>query len=283
MAVTLPFRRLEPFGVEILFDLSQSLAPSLAYHFRELWRQHGLLLARDQVLSMERQRELCALLGPVLLREGESGTLSNEGGGPSASPLAWHADAAYTAHPFDALSLHALEVEDEASSTRFISAEDGLAALPDDLRAALEGREQDMVSPLYTELAGRSCDNPDPGALKRGVRPVVVENPHNGRKCLWVSELQTACIRAMPWEQSRDLLHAVYDRLYAPDRVLEHRWRKGDVVFWDNIGLQHARGDLGSVGRRVLQRVIVGTEGVAPHVPQAASKARLHPGAAGSV
>ena len=53
---------------------------------------------------------------------------------------------------------------------------------------------------------------------------------------------------------------------HAAERVLEHRWRTGDVVFWDNIALQHARGDLGGVGRRVLQRVIVGTEGVAPHV-----------------
>jgi alpha-ketoglutarate-dependent taurine dioxygenase len=41
-------------------------------------------------------------------------------------------------------------------------------------------------------------------------------------------------------------------------------------VIWDNIRLQHARGPLRGVGRRVLQRVIVGTEGVIPSLPEAA-------------
>ena len=71
----------------------------------------------------------------------------------------------------------------------------------------------------------------------------------------------------MEWEESRDLLHPVYDHLYAPERVLEHRWRNGDFIVWDNIALQHARGNLEGVGKRLLQRVIVGTEGVAPHIP----------------
>lgn len=263
MAVTLPFRRLEPFGVEIEFDLSQPLAPSLAYHFRELWREHGFVLARGQSLSMERHRELCSLLGPILLREGEGEALSNEAGGPSASALAWHSDAAYTQHPFDAISLHALDVLDDASSTRFVSAE---VALPEDLRAQLDGCEQEMISPHYTMLSGRTCDQRDPAAMKRGVRPSMLENPHNGRSCVWVSELQTARLLGMDWEDSRDLLHAVFSHLYAPDRVLEHMWRKGDVVFWDNVALQHARGNLEGAGRRVLQRVIAGTQGMAPHV-----------------
>ena len=264
--VTFDFRKLAPFGVEVLHDLSQPLSPSLQYHFVELWRQHALVLARGQRLTMARQRELCALLGPVLERAGEGETMTNEGGGPSASPLAWHADAAYTEHPFDALSLHALDVVDDASSTRFVSADAGWADLPGNVKAALEGREQEMVSPHYTRLAGRTCDGDTSDVLRRAIRPTVLENPHNRRPVLWVSELQTAGLPGLPAEEGRAVLHAAFDHLYAPERVLEHRWRTGDVVFWDNIALQHARGDLGGVGRRVLQRVIVGIEGVAPHV-----------------
>jgi alpha-ketoglutarate-dependent taurine dioxygenase len=48
--------------------------------------------------------------------------------------------------------------------------------------------------------------------------------------------------------------------------VLEHRWRNGDFIFWDNIGLQHMRGALNACGKRVLQRAIVGTEGATPLV-----------------
>jgi taurine dioxygenase len=263
MIEALAWRPLEPFGVEVERDLSQPLAPAEAEQFRDLVHRHGLLLARRQSLTMQRQRELCALLGPILLREGENGYMSNEGGGPAASELNWHADANYTEHPFDALSLHALDVVDEASSTRFARAE---TALPERLLAALAGREQEMIAPEYTMLAATTCDRRDPQAQKRGVMPALYVNPHNGRTCVWVAALNTTRLLGLEWETSRDLLHEVYDRLYAPANVLEHRWRNGDFIVWDNIALQHMRGNIESVGKRLLQRVIVGTEGVAPHV-----------------
>ena len=266
MADELPFRKLEPLGVEVLRDLSQPFTPAEAVHFRSLLWRHSLILARGQALSMERQRELCALLGPILDRLGEDGYMSNETGGLAASALVWHSDAAYTPDPFDALSLHALDVAEEASSTRFVSAQDAYDALPAELRAALEHREQDMISPHFTKLDRRTCDQRDPVALKRGTLPAIYLNPNTGRRCIWTSELQTAGLFGMEWEDSRDLLHKVYDRLYAPERVFEHRWRNGDFIVWDNIALQHARGNLDHVGKRLLQRAIVGKAGVAPHV-----------------
>ena len=266
MGVTLPFRELAPFGVEIDRDLAEPLAPSEAYHLQQLFNQHGLVLARGQSLTMEQQRELCAALGPILLREGETGYMSNEGGGIAASGLNWHSDAAYTDYPFDALSLHAVNVVDDASATRFVSAEAAYDTLPKELREALEGRDQDMISPHYTRLEGRTCDARDPEALKRGVLPAIFENPHNGRTCIWVSEMQTARLLGMEWEQSRDVLHRIFDHLYAAHNLFEHRWRNGDLVIWDNIALQHARSNIDDVGPRVLQRVIVGQEGVAPHI-----------------
>lgn len=270
MAQAIVWRPLEPLGAEIDLDLSLPLAPEQETGLVALLRDRSLILARGQSLAMERQQEICALFGPILLRAGETGYMSNEGGGPSASELTFHSDAAYTPHPFEALSLHALDVVDGASSTRFVSAEDAFDDLPQELRERLEGAEQEMIAPHYTELAGRTCDRRDPEAQKRGIMPAVYTNPHSGRHCIWVGELQTARLLGMEWEESRALLHSVYDHLYAPERMLEHRWRKGDIVIWDNIALQHARGNVEGVGKRLLQRVIVGTEGVAPHVQVAA-------------
>ncbi|MBB4856843.1 taurine dioxygenase [Novosphingobium chloroacetimidivorans] len=266
MAATLPHRLLQPFGVEIERDLSQPLDACEAGHLVELFREHGLILARGQVLSMGRQRELCRLLGPILEREGETGTLSNLAGGPSAVELAWHADAAYTEHPFDALSLHAIDVVDKASSTLFVSAEQGWLRLPSRLQDSLRAGEQEMVSPHYSQLSGRACDRDNTEALKRSLRPTVVTNPHNGRACLWVSELQTARLCAAGVAGGRSVLHEVFDVLYEPRHQFEHRWRNGDLIIWDNIALQHMRGNLAQVGTRILQRVIVGTKGAAPHL-----------------
>lgn len=263
-------RPLTPFGIEVVHDLSVPLSGEEADHFVRLLWDNSLVLAGGQSLTMERQRELCALAGPILLRAGETGIMSNEGGEASATELSWHADAAYTHAPFDALSLHALDVVADASSTRFVSAERGWETLPADLKAALEGRTVEMISPTYDALGGRTCECRDPVAQKRGEMPAVYRNPHNERDCLWPSELQAARVLGMDWEDSRDLLNAVYDHLYAAEQVHEHRWRNGDLVIWDNIALQHMRGSLRDCGKRVLQRVIVGTEGVAPHIERAA-------------
>jgi taurine dioxygenase len=263
----LRWRALQPFGVELDCDLSAPLSAEQVERFVALLWDNGLVLARGQHLSMEQQRELCGLAGPILLRAGENGYLSTaSGAAASLSELRWHSDAAYTEAPFDVIALHALDVVADASSTRFMSAANSLATLPEQLRRQLEGRRVEMISPSYDAIALRSCDRRDPVAQKRGVRPAIQRNPHNGRDCIWVNELQSARILDMEWEESRDLLHAVYEHIYQPAQVLEHRWRNGDIVLWDNIGLQHMRGTLKDCGKRVLQRVIVGTEGVAPHV-----------------
>ena len=73
----LAWRPLPLFGVEIEQDLSLPLTDEQGKEFvRVLWKQ-GLVLARGQRLSMERQREICALAGPILLRAGESGYMSD--------------------------------------------------------------------------------------------------------------------------------------------------------------------------------------------------------------
>lgn len=266
MAVTLRWQAMQPFGAVIDRDFNQPFAPSEAWHLRQLFDAHGMILAHGQALSIARQREVCAIIGPILLRAGEGEAMTNEAGGPAASELAWHADAAYTDHPFEALSLHALDVVDGASSTRFVHAADAWDRLSGHLRAALADRQQAMVSPHYAQLAGWACDRAQDDALVRSVRPAVHRHPRTGRDCVWVSALQTAALAGLSPDDSRATLHAVFAELYAPGAVFEHRWRTGDLIIWDNIALQHMRGNLEGVGRRVLQRVIVGTEGVAPHV-----------------
>jgi taurine dioxygenase len=266
------WRRLDPFGVEIDHDLSEPLSPARSAELVRLLWEHGLLLARGQTLDMARQQALCALFGPVLIRTGENGYLTTEPGiAATLSELRWHADAAYTDAPFDALSLHAIDVVADASSTCFVDTAAALSSLPADLRARIADAEVEMISPHYTAIGTRACDDPDPVATKRSVMPAIHRNPHNGRDGLWVSELQTARVTGMERAGGRDLLHALFDHLYRPEHVLEHRWRTGDLVIWDNIALQHMRGPLKDCGTRILQRVIVGSEGAMSHaVPDVA-------------
>ena len=139
------------------------------------------------------------------------------------------------------------------------------------LREAIEDRDAEMITPGFDILAARVCDIPEPEFMLKSVRPTVLENPNSGRRYLNMSEMHSARLTGMAWEDSRALIHRVFEYLYAPENRYEHVWRQGDLVIWDNQALQHARGSLENVGRRILQRVSVGTEGVAPHAIKASA------------
>jgi taurine dioxygenase len=260
-ADALKWRQLAPFGAEIDHNLGVLQAEAEIACFVALFRRHGLILARGQTLSMPQQQQLMAHLGALMQRTNESGYITTETGHASGTvAYPFHSDGAYTAKPFEALSLHAIDVVDDASSTRFINAERGYETLPPALRARLESHAAEMIKSTYDTVGVRAFETAQPVATRFDERPSIRIHPHNGRKYVAVSEMQTSRLLGMAWEDSRALLSEVFDHLYAPAQVSEHVWRKGDIVIWDNIALQHARGSLEKVGRRVLQRVIVGGE-----------------------
>ena len=164
------------------------------------------------------------------------------------------------ATPFAALSLHAVDVVDGASSTRFAHAGRAYAALPAQSRARLDAATADMIHPTLDGVDVRACDVRDPPAMMRAELPAIRINPRTGERVLGVSEMHTARLAGLDWEESRAVLHEMYAQLYAAENVMEHVWRQGDIVIWDNLTLQHARGSLNGAGRRVLQRVVAGTE-----------------------
>jgi taurine dioxygenase len=255
----LSWRALAPFGVEINADLAVPLEGARREAFYGLVRDHGLIVARGQSLTMDQQTALMTPIGPIIRRPQENGYISTDND-PVASrtELSFHADAAYTDAPFAAISLHAVDVVDGASGTRFVSAEQAWRTLPVVLRETLEAHAAEMISPTLAGVGVRACDQPDQEVTHRAEFPAVRVNPRTGRPCVGVSEMHTARLTGMAPADSRAALSAVYDHLYAPENHVEHLWLKGDLVLWDNLTYQHARGSLQGVGRRVLQRVVAG-------------------------
>jgi taurine dioxygenase len=268
----LKWRSRAPFGVELDCDLTEPMSPETAERFIGLFNEHGMIVANGQALDMDQQIALMGRLGRVLHSFDGTGYITTEGGGSWVrSELTFHSDYAFTAWPLDGLSLHAVDVVDGASATRFANAERGWATLPDDLRERLEGRQADLISPDLDGVGLRTCEVREPKALLGDTRPAVLANPRNGRACINVSEMHAKQIAGLDWEESRDLLTAVYGHIYAPENVTEHAWRRGDIVIWDNYTFQHARAPLAGVGKRVLQRVVIGEKSIAEMSPEAAA------------
>jgi taurine dioxygenase len=258
----LQWRPMAPFGIEIAANLA-SLSPAASAHFVTLFNRHGLILARGQTITLEQQAALMGLIGPVIRRvDGMGYSTAERGDAAARAELSFHADYAFSDHPLVALSLYGYDLVDGASSTSFASAELAWQRLPVPLRERLAASQAEMISPQYGSVTLRACEQRLPDAMLRNLRPAMLMNPRSGRPCIGVNEMHTARLLGMDWAESRDVLNAVYDCLYAPDNVYTHLWRRRDIVIWDNIGLHHARGSLTNAGRRVLQRVTCGSKGL---------------------
>lgn len=255
-------RQLEPFGIEA----DPRLIAEAPDELRRLFDEQGLVLIRGLDLSMEEQKALCRIFGPVLDTPHENFVVSNvrEDGYLGVQELLFHHDLSYLPAPYVGGALHAIEVGDGATSTRFASGTRAWARLPAEL--------QERVAPLNAlHVKLRVFDRPNSlGDLEPGdvaaVHAVVGKHQRTGAPYLMVSEQLTACIAGLSEKDSAELLQDLFARLYAPDNVYEHHWRKGDIIIWDNLAVQHARGPL-SPAPRSLQRVSIARIGYAQMYP----------------
>src|ERR1700739_1636344 len=80
----LKWRPLEPFGGEIDDDLAVPVEGARRKSFYALLREHGLILARGQALTMEQQTALMTPIGPIIRRPQENGYISTDPNAPSS-------------------------------------------------------------------------------------------------------------------------------------------------------------------------------------------------------
>jgi taurine dioxygenase len=245
-----------PFGAELHdIDLRVPLPAGNLDELRRLYDEHHLLVFRNQHLSLDEQIRVMEYFGPVLDDYTTIGYVSNvrSDGHLGNSELYYHSDLACTPEPFLGLSLHAVEVEDDATSTRYANAARAYASLPPAIRERIDRLEAVHVWPR--ELAERQRSDGVPPDHPRAVHPVVMEDPRTHSRALFVNQNQTDAIVGLEPKESEELIQELFRHLYADDNVYEHLWRNGDVVVWDNRAVQHARAELDPDTPRTLQRV----------------------------
>jgi taurine dioxygenase len=88
------------------------------------------------------------------------------------------------------------------------------------------------------------------------VHDLVRVNPATGRKYLFVNQAWTALLIGLSEAEGRELQEELNRHFYAATEIYEHKWAEGDLVLWNNLAVQHARGTAGT-GIRTLQRVTI--------------------------
>ncbi len=176
--------------------------------------------------------------------------------------LMFHCDSMWSDEPFEVLSLHALKIEPPVLPTMYVSATSAYEALSPELKERIAGLNALHVpGPDYVHERRRVLF---PGELVQGRRSrvstysqhVVWTHPRTGQPILFVTQGMTREILELNWDESEDLLEELFAVMYAPERVYEHEWREGDVIFWDNLAVHHARPYVTMQGpARTLQKV----------------------------
>jgi taurine dioxygenase len=264
-------------GVKITgVDLTQPLSPELRGRILRALHDHHVIVFPDQVLSREQQYTFTANFGeiethvarnPQSKRYAVAHVISNldSEGNPvdrSSSPVSnyrWHTDKAYYPVPPMLTALYAVEMPPQGGDTEFANTEMGYAALPQETQQ----RIAELRVVFYWGASRRAAGGDLLSEAQLRERPpvdhpLVRTHPATGKKALYLGN-HASHILGMPEAEGVALLDELLDHTTKPDFVYAHRWRKGDLVIWDNRCLLHravANYEMGRY-RRVLHRSVV--------------------------
>lgn len=168
----------------------------------------------------------------------------------------WHTDGAYDEEPFKATQLYALAVPSRGGDTRFASMYAAYDALPARLKQRLDG-----VKGAFTYGGRRKATallNEEDRDWTPVFHPIIRTHPETGRKALYFDPGKIVRIEGFDERESDALIEELTGYMIQPDAEYRHRWRKGDIVIWDNRCSYHrAAGDYPPEEDRIHWRVSI--------------------------
>jgi taurine dioxygenase len=168
----------------------------------------------------------------------------------------WHTDGAYDQDPFKATQLYALAVPSRGGDTLFASMYAAYDALSPRLKERLEGRLG-----AFTYGGRRKATallNPEDRDWTPVFHPIIRTHPETGRKALYFDPGKILKIEGLEASESDALIEELTAAMIQPGGEYRHRWRKGDIVIWDNRCSYHkAAGDYPPEEDRIHWRVSI--------------------------
>ena len=267
---------LSPLGGVIVegVDLKMPASPTFDASLNALYEEHGIVVFRNQQLA---KAELVAAGGhfggtlinkealapdpeapgiTVISTRGPFGDTIPDDQEAVVGDLEWHTDQGYVVAPIRGKILYAVQVPEEGGLTGFIDGQLTYAALPDAMKARIEGLHVVQSWNRSEEYLARNRDYRIKGHQEMTRDrfpdlsfPIVLTHPVTGAKILNVPPLWSAGIVEMPGADGDGLLAELVDFVKQPRFQYWHRYSVGDAVLWDNWRFVHAAA--GTPGRYV--------------------------------
>ncbi len=241
----------------------------------EAFLKHQLLLFRDQDLPPGDQVAFARRFGEVQVHvmnqyhadaHPELYRLSNlgpdgrpSGKHPDRGTMAWHTDGSWQRRSTKATMLYAEIIPTKGGGTGFADMYSAFEAIPHDEQKRLE--EMRAVHNLDFSRNRRHGEEPMTDEQRKAVppveQPVVRVHPETGRKAIYLGD-HAESIVGMGYDEGRQLIDALNDRIVASCRTYFHSWRPRDLMVWDNRCLLHKAGSYDiATEPRVIRRCTV--------------------------
>lgn len=151
----------------------------------------------------------------------------------------WHTDMSFSENRATYSLLNGVVVPPAGADTEFTDMRAVYDALPAARKAELEGLVAEHSYWHSRKLGG----GPDPTPEERAARPparhpLVIVQAATGRKALYLAS-HVSGIAGWPTEKAMALVRELADFATQPRFVLAHKWRRGDVLMWDNLTTMH--------------------------------------------
>lgn len=258
---TLTTRPIGPtFGAEVTgMPIHGNVSPEMLTQFIALLHRYRVLVVPEIMLDPADLVAFSARFGPLEIHSRFDNTLpahreifcvgNVERDGMKASfnrgVEQWHADSSYRAVPSDASLFYGEIVPPEGAETMFADATAAYRTLDPAMKQRIEGLV--AVHSLETLRLWGQRHNPDRkqnipsqvAAFPPERQPLVRVHPVTGSKSLYVCPAVISHIEGMDQAESEALLETLITHATQPRYVYSHRWRKGDLVMWDNRAVLH--------------------------------------------
>jgi taurine dioxygenase len=168
----------------------------------------------------------------------------------------WHTDGAYDDEPFKATQLYSLAVPSRGGDTFFASMYAAYDALPARLKDKLAGRRGAFTygGRKKAQALLNEEDRNQPPAYHQIFRP----HPETGRVALYFDPGKILRVEGLEPAESDDVIDELTELMIRPEGEYRHKWRKGDIVIWDNRCTYHrAAGDYPPEEDRIHWRVSI--------------------------
>jgi taurine dioxygenase len=219
------------------FEIDSKCLAQAAEKLREWLDRYLVVVVRGQSLDAATQRDLVAHFGPLFLHHADEGVLpvpgypevlemrKEPGGTRLFGGSDWHTDVSFRKPAAYVSALHAKILPSLGGDTAFAST-----------IAAFDTLSQGMQETLSRLEAVHSYDGPGrpDHPAETAIHPVVRRHPSSGRRGLYLNRMFVTRFRDMNEAESRPLIDYLDRHMSRTEFTFRHRWREGDLVFWDN-------------------------------------------------